>query len=226
MNKNKRSLILLIVFIASTITACGPRVEPTPTMEPAAIMTMVALTVEANVTQAAQLTPSPTVPLPPTATQPPVPTPPTAPTQPLPPLPTTPVNGGAGAVPTIPVVSPDNATFIKDVDVKDGAVFWQKERFTKTWKIENSGTTTWDTDYKLIYYDGAYLTETSVISIQKPVEPGTQVELSVKMVAPDALGSYTSYWKMINNEGAPFGDTLSVEILVGTEYDKTPTPSG
>ena len=213
---------MLIVLISSTITACGPRVEPTPTMDPIAIMTMVAQTVEAEVTQAALLTPSPIPTLPPTAT------PPLIPTQPLPPLPTTPSDesGASAAVPTLVVVSPDNATFKKDVTVPDGEVYWQNERFTKTWKIENSGTTTWDTDYKLIYYDGAYLTETTVISIQKPVEPGTQVELSVIMQAPATLGSYTSYWKMINDEGTPFGDTLSVEILVGTEYDKTPTPSG
>ena len=222
MKNNKRSLILLVVLFTGAITACGPRVEPTPTLGPAAIMTMVFLTVEAEVTQAALLTPSPAPTLPPTATPPP------APTQPLPPLPTAPANGGASVIPTLPGISPDNAAFIKDVTVpeKPVTVFWQKERFTKTWKIENSGTTTWNTDYKLIYYDGAFLTETTVISILKPVEPGTQVELSVKMVAPDALGSYTSYWKMINDKGQPFGDTISVEFLVGTEYDKTPTPSG
>jgi hypothetical protein len=105
-------------------------------------------------------------------------------------------------------------------------VYWQNERFTKTWKIENTGTTTWDTTYKLIYYDGAFLTETTVVSIESFVKPGNQLEISVIMQAPGTLGTYISYWKMINDKAQPFGDTLTVEILVGTEYDKTPTPAG
>lgn len=215
MKMKKRNLILILGMLTIGVSACGPRVEPTPTLDPVVIMTQVAMTVEAEVTQAALLTPSPT------ATQPPTPTPPPAPTVQVPSLPTTPASG-----PPASGTLPDNATFIEDVTVPDGEVYWQNEKFTKTWKIENSGTTTWDTTYKLIYFDGALLTETTVVSIQNSVAPGSQLEISVVMQAPSVLGEYTSYWKMINGDGQPFGDTLSVVILVGTEFDKTPTPAG
>lgn len=215
MKISKILLLITAVLVILASTGCGPQEEATPTLDPIDIMTQVAMTVQAEVTQAALLTPSPTATLPPTATPPP------APTQPLPAIPTS--AAGAGTAPTLPADSPDNATFVKDITVKDGTVYWKGETFTKTWRIENSGTTTWDTNYKLIYLDGALLTENTVVSIQELVEPGNQLDISVPMKAPDTLGTYTSYWRMMNGDGQFFGDVLYLEIKVGTEWDKTPT---
>lgn len=217
MKKNHLVYLQAAAAILIIGTSCTPRVEPTPTMDPFDIMTQVVMTIQAEVTQAALLTPSPTATLPPTATPPPVPTQALA---------AGPTQAGSGFVPTLPAESPDKAALILDVTVPDGTVYWQGERFTKTWKIENTGTTTWKTSYMLIFYDGEIMSEQLNVSLVKPVEPGVQVELSVPMEAPDILGSYKSYWKMINDKGQPFGDTFWVEILVGTKADKTPTPSG
>lgn len=204
--------ISLILGISLVAAACGPTVEPTPTVDPNAIMTQVAMTVQAEVTQNAALTPSPTIPLPPTATLPPVPT------QALP--------TAKPIQPTLPAISPDNAKWIDDVTVKDDTVFWKNETFTKTWKIENSGTTTWDSTYKLVYVDGPVLGTTLIVSITNPVKPKNQIEISVPMKAPSTLGTVTNYWRMMNGKGQFFGDVLYLRIIVGTVLEKTVTPSG
>jgi hypothetical protein len=217
MKITKYLMISALLGISMVVASCGPKVEPTPTVDPNVIMTEVAMTVQAEVTQNALLTPSPTAPLPPTATVPP------APTQQLPVAPTLP---SSGLAPTLPSTSADNATWIADVTVPDDTVFWKNETFTKTWKIENSGTTTWDSTYKLVYVDGPILSEQLIVSIVNPVKPKNQVELSVPMKAPDTIGTVTNYWRMMNGKGQFFGDVLYVKIVVGTEADKTVTPNG
>ncbi len=215
MKITKPILISILLGVSLILAACGPKVEPTPTVDTNAIMTQVAMTVQAEVTQNALLTPSATIPPPPTATIPPVPTQSLPTAQPAP----------AGQ-PTLPAASPDNALWIADVTVPDNTVFWKNESFTKTWKIENSGTTTWDSTYKLVYVDGPVLGETLVVSILNPVKPKNQIELSVPMKAPSTLGTVTNYWRMMNGKGQFFGDVLYLKIVVGTEADKTVTPSG
>jgi len=219
MNKKNIIKICLLVSISALIAGCGSSPAATPTIDPQIIMTDVAGTVQAEFTQAALLTPSATIAPPPTATPLPIPT------QPIPAIPTSP-SGASGPAPILPGESPDNAIFVEDVTVPDGAVFWQNEKFTKTWKIENTGTTEWNTSYKLVYVDGPIMGDDLVISIINPIEPGNQVTLSVRMKAPAALGTYINYWRMMNAEGQFFGDVLYMQILVGTTEDKTPTPSG
>ena len=221
----KTRKLMLIILTAIFLSACGSNAEAVPTIDSNMLMTEVAATIIAENTQAALLTPSATMPPPPTATTLPLPTQP---------IPSTPSTANPAALPTVPGgISPDNATWIADVTVPDGTVFWQGERFTKTWRIENSGTTTWDSGYTLIFWDsfptGFYDfvdEEYRAVSITNVVEPTNQIEISIRMAAPDTLGKYQFYWKLVNEDGQTFGDTLYVDFVVGTTADKTPTPSG
>jgi hypothetical protein len=213
MIKKKLLVISLIMTISILGASCGPRVEPTPTVDPQAIMTEVSQTISAELTQVALLTPSPTATIPPTATPQPLPT------QALPPAPTSP----SGQFPTLPAASPDNATWIADVTVPDDTLLAKNAKFTKTWKVENSGTTTWNNNYALIYIDGTPVPENTVISIVSEVKSKVQVELSVVMQAPATDGTYTVWFKMMNDKGQLFGDPLYVRFIVGAV---TPTPAG
>jgi len=218
MNKMILKKILVIAITALAVAGCGNRPEPTPTIDPVMVMTEVAGTLQAEITQNAMLTPSATMPPPATPTFPPVPTlmlTPAATTSAGPIAPADPANQ-----------SPDNAAFVTDIDVKDGDVFWQGERFTKTWQIKNVGTTTWDTSYRLVYKDGPITSDELTFNLIKPVEPEALLNISVVMTAPDTLGTYTNYWQMMNEDGEFFGDVLSMKIVVGTEADKTPIPTG
>ena len=225
MNKKRIIKTCVLVCISALIAGCGSSPEATPTIDPLVVMTDVAGTIQAEVSQAALLTPSATIAPPPTAM--PLPNP----TQPVSSTPTIPANA-SGPAPTLPAESPDKALFIEDVTYPDGTTVWIGEEFTKTWIIENTGTTTWDSSYKLVYWDSEPKKFSmaqegqSVIPILKYIEPGDQVTLSVKMTAPAALGTYVNYFRMMNGEGQYFGDSLYVKIIVGTELDKTPTPSG
>ena len=215
MKKKSVIFICLLVGVSIISASCGARPEPTPTVDPAAIMTEVAMTISAELTQVALLTPSPTPTLPPTATPPPIPT------QALPPP-----SGQPAVLPTTVGPQPDNWLYISDA-IPDDTVFWKNEKFTQRWKIENTGTTTWDSSYTLTYWDGDILGDITAVSITNPVKPGVQVEISVPMVAPSIEGkTYKSWWRMVNDKGQPFGEYLWIQIYVGTVFDKTPTPSG
>lgn len=219
MRKKNLLFICLLAGISLLTASCGSREEPTPTVDPAAVMTEVAMTVSADLAQEALLTPSPTATMPTTATPPPIPT------QALPPAPTSPA-GQPAVQPTAIGPQPDNFVLISET-VPDDSVYWKNERFTKTWKLENTGTTTWDSSYTLFYWDGEIMSDITAVSIKNAVQPGVQIDISVPMVAPSVVGkTYTMYWKMHNGKGTPFGDTIWVQIYVGTEADKTPTPSG
>ena len=215
MNKKKIIKTCMLVCISALIAGCGSSPEATPTIDPLVVMTDVAGTIQAEITQAALLTPSATIAPPPTAT------PLLIPTQPLSSTPTIPANA-SGPAPTLPAESPDKALYIEDITYQDGATVWVGEKFTKTWRIENTGTTTWDTSYYLVYWDGEPIIcdeEDLFIFIENPVEPNNQITLSVRITAPHTLGTYINYFKMVNGEGQYFGDTLSVNIKVVNEED-------
>jgi len=223
MKKIKTLNLCIFTAVMLLIASCGSKAESTPTIDPNEVMTQVVMTVQAEVTQAALLTPSPT------ATQAPTVTPPQISTQQLPSLPTPVANGGTGFVVVLPTGSPDNAKYVEDITVPDGTVFNKNAKFTKTWRIENNGTTTWNTNYALVYMYGDPILSvdlTTFLYLKNPVAPGNQVDLSITMQAPGTIGTYINGWKMMNENWQFFGEELFVQIVVGTETENTPTPSG
>jgi hypothetical protein len=48
----------------------------------------------------------------------------------------------------------DQAAFVTDVTVPDGADFSPDENFTKTWRMKNAGTCTWTSSYALVFIMG------------------------------------------------------------------------
>jgi hypothetical protein len=119
----------------------------------------------------------------------------------------------------------DNATYTSDVTIPDGTQVYIGDSFTKTWKLYNSGTCTWDTGYQLVFVSGSQMSGTST-ALSDTVSPGAYVEISVDMVAPATAGTYTGYWRMENDSNVLFGDTIYVQIASsGSTSTPTPTPS-
>ena len=207
--KNRRIFVLFMLIIV-TLYGCNlpgsdGGAAPTPTLSDGDIAkTAAAKTVAVQLTQSGgQSSPQPLDPtLPPG--QPTVPMPPTYtpfPTYTLPPtftpLPTfTPTE-------SIPC---DRVTYIKDVTIPDGTDFIPGATFTKTWRLKNTGTCTWNSQYSLVFFSG----ESMGAPASKPltsvtVTPGSTVDVSVNMTAPVSPGSYKGNFKLRNASNVVFG---------------------
>jgi hypothetical protein len=127
----------------------------------------------------------------------------------------TPVPGGS---------SGDRAIFVADVTIPDGKVIAPGAAFTKTWKLQNGGTTTWTSSYSLAFASGVQMGDTTSVPLPQSVPPGAQIDISVDMVAPTQTGSYQGYWKMKNASGQFFNDSVYVLITVGNP-GTTPPPT-
>lgn len=107
----------------------------------------------------------------------------------------------------------NKATFVKDVTIPDGTVFEPGESFRKTWRYRNSGTCTWDKDYKFVFYSGDRMGSKFVTYLPKTVTPGKTVDVSVNLIAPAEPDDYRSRWKF----QTPGGTVMSrpyVDIVV------------
>ena len=106
--------------------------------------------------------------------------------------------------PVQPVVR-ECASFVSDVTIADGSYIAPGNTFIKTWRIRNNGTTTWTTNYKLVFVSGTQMAEQNYVNLPYNVGPGQSVDISVQMTAPTEAGSYKSEWKLVNESGTQFG---------------------
>ncbi|MBN1265367.1 MAG: hypothetical protein JXA25_07735 [Anaerolineales bacterium] len=112
--------------------------------------------------------------------------------------------------------------FVNDVTIPDDTEMSAGDVFEKTWRIENTGTCTWSTDYSLIFTDGDHMGAADSVPLPERVEPGDTVDVSVSFTAPSADGSYRSDWQMQTPGGNIFGTgrdrnlPVWVQIKVGT----------
>lgn len=107
------------------------------------------------------------------------------------------------------------ATFITDVTIPDGSKIEAGQEFIKTWRIQNVGSCTWTPEYRLIYFGGDLMGGPDAIPLTDvPLAPGQAVDISVKLRAPDAAGTYRGNWKFQDPEGRIFGLTTGGPIWV------------
>jgi hypothetical protein len=220
--KNLRFLLRSFVWILSLalVTGCNlPRsAAGTPTLD----VTQAYQTVEARLTQAANQTPSST-PTPtdagaatPTATS--VASSPvsTATTQPSATVQTQSCNQASAGSPI-------------DVTIPDDTKMQPGQSFTKTWRLQNTGTCTWSKAYSVALFSGEAMSAPASVPLPKDVPPGQSVDVSVDMIAPQPSGTYQGNWKLRDasnnwfgigpNGGSPFW----VRIVVGEATPGTPT---
>lgn len=129
----------------------------------------------------------------------------------------------------LPVTRCDAASFVKDVTIPDGATLDPGNEFTKTWRIQNSGTCTWTPGYALVFVNGDRMSAPASLGLSSTVNPGQSIDLSVRMDAPESNGQYQGFWKLRNAAGYMFGigaqaqGAFWVKILVAgpayTAYD-------
>ncbi len=221
----KKSLIAL-VLLALLAAACNlPGNGGTATQEsPDAIFTQAAQTVAAELTRVALLaSPTSTVPNVPTSTFTPIPTNSPNPTN-------TAVNTPTNTPIPCNLATWDPASI--DVTVPDNTKMTPNQVFSKTWRIRNVGTCSWNSSYLLIFDHGDGLGVTAGYTQQLTtgvVNPRQWVDLTVNLKTPAATGTYTGYWRLRDPGGVVFGITPSggtfiVKIVVVATTSVTLVP--
>jgi hypothetical protein len=123
---------------------------------------------------------------------------------------------------TNPVSSCNNSAYVSDVTIPDNTVMAPGASFVKTWALQNTGTCTWDTSFKLVFVSGDQMGGAST-SLASSVAPSQQVQISVSLTAPTTAGTYKGYWRLAADTGTGFGESVTVVIVVSSTLTSTPT---
>jgi hypothetical protein len=124
----------------------------------------------------------------------------------------------------------DRAAFVTDVTVPDDTNFAAGTSFTKTWRLQNNGTCTWTSSYKLVFVSGDAMEGPASVALPGNVPPGQTVDVSVNLKAPSTAKKYQGDWQLQNASGTNFGvglganKTFWVKIVVGGTNSSTAVP--
>lgn len=128
----------------------------------------------------------------------------------------------------------DNAQFVKfstDVDLNKVPA---GSSFSATWRMRNTGSTTWNSSYKMTHIhanQGSTLMAgkasyplDEVMSLAQ-VRPGDEVDITLQMTAPAPRDKfYYTDWQLQNSHGRFFGDIMWLRVV--TVEPPTPPPTG
>jgi hypothetical protein len=199
---NRTSFLFVFIIGILLLNACSLGAAPpaVPTPDLAVVRTEAAMTVIADFTAMAPLA-SPTLAF--TATQE------GSTTQGTPVLePTTAPANTATPGPC------DDYVYIADVNYPDNTIMAPGQDFLKTWRIKNTGACTWGAGYAVVYADYAYKMDGQPAALDRVVQQGEEIEVSVQFTAPTEPGEYLSAWTLVNPAGTPFGKGFFVRIIV------------
>jgi hypothetical protein len=120
----------------------------------------------------------------------------------------------------------DQAAFVEDVTIRDNTQLLPGEPFVKIWRLQNAGTCTWTQAYSLTFLGGDLLDASPSVFLPGSVPPGSSIDLSVDMVAPQQPGNYQGFWKLHNPTGKYFGigpsGDLSFWVKITVPAQETP----
>ena len=213
--KTHLPFFLTIATFAISLSACTSAGTPAPTLDVNEIAVQVVSTIQMGYTQTALAMPTATNTPEPTITPLPSNTP-----EPLiiatATLAATPTLSGPTPLPINPATANGcyNAALVADVTIPAGTNFKPDDDFTKTWRLINTGTCDWTSDFKITYVSGD-LFGSDTTKIRKRVGVGNSVDISLDMVAPSGLsGTVVSNWQMATDIGNLFGPVLTVSIVL------------
>lgn len=211
---------LIIIILAVSLSACGPSAPVEPTIDPNMIKTEAVQTAFAQMTLEAIMNPSAT----PQPTDTPVPTATTAPTMTITVTAGTPaalpgVATKAVALPGVatassglaPVTTGDKAEWVSNTPVDGYKIYLKSDEsavrnFDLVWTVKNTGTTTWNTNYKARYFSGAkFFNEVTEVKFRDAsVPPGGTTNIIIDTNCPSAAGTYLTTWVLSNPDGQNF----------------------
>ncbi|CAG2162706.1 unnamed protein product [Oppiella nova] len=102
---------------------------------------------------------------------------------------------------------------VNDVTIGEGEEVPPNAKFTKTWRIANSGEEPWPTGCCLRFTDGDQMCHNERVLVD-PLAPGDYTDIAVDMISPQKSGIYTGQWRMSTPTGQFFGEIIWVIITV------------
>lgn len=117
-----------------------------------------------------------------------------------------------------------DSRFVEDVTIMDGTEMAPGLRFTKIWRLRNSGKAPWAPLTKLVHVGGDELGSVVAVPLELPEHgllPEQEVEAAVDLVAPEKPGRYVSHWRLASPAGPKFGHRVWVVIQVVSKEDTT-----
>jgi uncharacterized protein YkwD len=122
------------------------------------------------------------------------------------------------AAATSPASCRDSAILAEDVTYPDNTRVDAGETFTKTWKLQNTGTCTWS-GYTVVFVDGDRMGAPDSVPVPE-TPPKASVEVSVQLTAPSADKIYRGNFRLVNAAGetVPMGaeSIFWVQVVVGS----------
>ncbi|MDY0018863.1 MAG: NBR1-Ig-like domain-containing protein [Anaerolineae bacterium] len=126
---------------------------------------------------------------------------------------------------TVSTVEGLRASYADDITVPDNTKFDNNEKFTKTWRVRNSGSVAWPKNTVLTFVSGKQMASVSEVKVGS-VEPGDEIDISVDMVAPNENGTFQAEWALSTEGSLIPNSNLWVVIVAGEETAAaTPAPA-
>lgn len=107
----------------------------------------------------------------------------------------------------------NNLAFVEDVTVPDDTRLGVGSRFTKIWRVRNTGATTWGQGYRFSHLGNANLASVFTINLP-PAKPGEEVQIVLEMTVPPSPGVHKSTWQALTPDGKRFGQEIYVKLRV------------
>ncbi len=116
--------------------------------------------------------------------------------------------------------------FIEDVTVPAGTRFTSPQKFSKVWRIQNSGDCAWTpAGYGLRFAEGEPMGGPAFLPLSGATQSGDTIDLTLTLTAPDTAGAHRGKWTLFDNTGRPVPGpdgnplTLAVDIEVTAPSD-------
>ncbi|XP_075766425.1 protein ILRUN isoform X3 [Pelodiscus sinensis] len=122
-----------------------------------------------------------------------------------------------------PNINVPSMSFVEDVTIGEGESIPPDTQFTKTWRIQNTGTEAWPPGVCLKYVGGDQFGHVNMVMVRS-LEPQEIADVSVQMCSPSTAGMYQGQWRMCTATGLYYGGfprSLSLWTVLKTNKQKT-----
>jgi RHS repeat-associated protein len=122
----------------------------------------------------------------------------------------------------------DGMTLISQ-DPPDDFQVGSNQLFNATWRLSNTGATTWNSNFSAVWIQTAVNGNPST-NLTSPIQvgallsttaPGLFFDLNISMIGPSTPGTYYMYWQLQNPAGVSFGTPFRVKIVVVQAGDES-----